>query len=404
VYITDEAAERFEQTFSQAMPTRDEIDIEISHSHGNITMKGWEKEEVVLEGQKIVRARDRETARLYAEQMKVEIKSKGDRIFVRTIRPEPDPAWQIRQITINYELYAPKRLNVTLKNEHGNVVIESFQGKLDTNSRHGNLQIAHIGKDASIQHEHGNVEVTEIGGDASVEKRHGVLTLKSVGGELKLTHEHGNVEVVQIGKRADLTKRHGSLNVVDVGGAVQLEHEHGNVHLKQIQDDVDTQKAHGNVEVEGVNGNFTLSSEHSNLNAVGIAGDVYWRGAHGNAHIENVSGAANIVRSHGNIELHNVKGAVSVKNAHSSVEVISSQPITQPYLLHTEHGNLRLAIPERSNVELLARTEHGRIHSNLPLSIMSGRHNAMAEGRINDGGTTIELSTRHGNIAVEGIK
>jgi len=192
VNIANPASEVFEQTFSQAMPTKNEADIDISHSHGNITVKGWDEEEVKLEGKKIVKARDKETAQMYAEQMKVEIKSEGGRIIVRTIRPEPDRSWRIRQNTINYELYAPKRLNVSLKNEHGNVWVESFLGELDLNSRHGNLQVAQIGKDASIQHEHGHVEVSQVGGNASVDKRHGDLKIESVGGELKLNHEHGH--------------------------------------------------------------------------------------------------------------------------------------------------------------------------------------------------------------------
>lgn len=402
--IADAASDVYEQTFTESMPTKTETDIDISHSHGNITVRGWDRDEVKIEGKKMVRAKDLETARTYAAQMKVEIKSEGDRIIVRTLRPEKDPSWRIRQITINYDLYAPTRLNVALKNEHGNVLVESFKGELKLNSRHGNLNVAQIGKEASIQHEHGNVEASHVGGNASVDKRHGNLELESIGGALKLSHEHGNVELNAIGKSADIAKRHGNLIAIDVGGATKLDHEHGDVQLKTIKGDLEMNKRHGNIDVETVNGNFSIASEHGNLTALGIEGDLYSRGAHGNLDVKNVAGSADVSRSHGNVILHNVKGAVSVKNAHSYIEVVASQPVNHQYLLSTEHANLRLAMPESSKVDLFARTEHGTISSDLPISITKMRHESAVEGKINSGGPKVELSTRHGNITIDATR
>ena len=386
------------------MPTATETDIEISHAHGNVTVKGWDREEVKLEGKKIVKAKDEETAQRYAEQMKVEIISEDGKIIVRAIRPEPDRSWEITQRTINYELYAPTRLNVSLKNAHGNVLIESFMGKCDSNSRHGNLQVAQIGKDIAIQHEHGNVEVSQIGGSASVSKRHGNLKIESVRGELELSHSHGHAELAMIGARAVLTKRHGNLNAVDVGGPLKLDYEHGNARLKRIEGDVEIKKRHGHLDMETINGNFSISTEHGHLDAIDIKGDVHLRGSHGNTRLENVSGLTDMVCSHRDVELHNIGGGISVKNAHGSIEVISSLPVTHPYLLSTKHANLRLALPENANIDLSARTEHGRINSSLPLTITTKRNEMIAEGKINDGGTKIELSVRHGNIDIDSVK
>lgn len=296
-----------EQDFSESMPTEAETGIDISHSHGNISVKGWDRDEVRIEGKKIVKAKDEETARMYAEQMKVEIKSEGDKIVVKTIRPRSEELWKIRQITINYELYAPENLNVALENIHGDVSVENFAGKLDLGSRHGKLQVAQIGKDASVKHEHGNVSISHVGGNASVSKRHGDIRVESVDGELSLDHQHGNVDLDTVEKGADLTKRHGQVNVANVGGMLKIGHEHGRLRLKMIQGDVDIKKQHGEIDIESVNGNVSVHSEHGDLRVIDVGGNVRLTGAHGNARVENVSGVADISREHSKVSLHNVE-------------------------------------------------------------------------------------------------
>jgi len=286
-FITGSAAVK--QDFSESMSVEDETIMEISHSHGNITVKGWDRDEVKLEGRKSVKARDEETARMYAEQMRVEVKSEGGRIIVTTIRPERERKWKVNGITIDYELYAPERLSVVLNNSHGNVIVEGYTGKADLSTRHGNLHVAQIGDDMSINHEHGNIDVSQIAGNALVIKRHGNVDIGSIDGRLKLDHEHGAVTLSAIGKGAELKKRHGNLKATDVGGMLELDHQHGYSQLRVVGGDVKIKKQHGNIDVEAVNGNLSIQSEHSNLKIIDISGDVYLRGGHGNAHVENVT-------------------------------------------------------------------------------------------------------------------
>jgi DUF4097 and DUF4098 domain-containing protein YvlB len=131
----------------------------------------------------------------YAAQMRVEIKTVGDRVVVKTIWPKDMDDWRrIQQRTINYDLYAPKRFSVALEMSHGNVRIEAFDGKLQSKSSHGNLHVSKVGKNASIKHAHGDVEVYELAGDTAISHNHGDLIIDAVKGGLDLEHNHGNVE------------------------------------------------------------------------------------------------------------------------------------------------------------------------------------------------------------------
>ena len=427
----------FEQPFSETLPVQEETDIDISHSHGHISVKGWDKEEVKLEGKKIVRAADRETARMYAEQMKVEITSNEHGTTVRTIRPEPEESWRIRDRTINYELYAPHRFNVTLQSAHGRVLAGHFSGSLDINGEHGPLQVEDMGENTSIQHAHGHVEVSRIAGDASVRKTHGNLKLKEVGGKLKLDHEHGHVEVSRIvgdasvrkihgnlklkeadgklkldhehghvdlttiGKCVDLTKRHGNINIDGTNDALQIDHDHGHLQLHGIGGDVEVKKSHGNADIEDVRGRLSFTSQHGHLNAIDIRDDLYARGSRGRVSIENISGSADIVYAQGQVRVRNVQKAVSVRSQQGNVEVNAPHPVVHPYRLHAEHANLTLLIPEDAQVDISAQTEHGRIHSELPLTIEKKGHVERVEESLNGGGTAFELLNHHGNIRIE---
>jgi DUF4097 and DUF4098 domain-containing protein YvlB len=303
-------SEVVEENFLESVQTGAETSIDISHSHGNITVRGWDEDEVRIEGVKTVKAVDEETARMYAEMMQVEIESEGDTITVRTIRPKRKRAWKVEQISINYELYAPNRLKVVLENSHGDVLVENFAEELDLNTRHGNLQVAQIGQTVSANHEHGNAELSGIGGDALVTVRHGNLDVGSVSGELRLDHEHGNVELFMIGKSAELHKQHGSLTAANVGGMLWLDHQHGSVWLKMIEDDVEITKQHGRIDVETVKGNLSIDSQHTDLRITDIEGDVSLYGSHGDVLVEDVSGSVDFSRSHSKIEYVNVGGEI----------------------------------------------------------------------------------------------
>ena len=56
-------SEVVEENFLESVQTGAETSIDISHSHGNIIVRGWDEDEVRIEGVKIVKAVDEETAR-----------------------------------------------------------------------------------------------------------------------------------------------------------------------------------------------------------------------------------------------------------------------------------------------------------------------------------------------------
>ena len=395
----------YEETFSESVSLGDATSVQIEHSHGNVEVQGWDEPELKLDGEKIVRAKTEELAREYASQMKVEITREGDKIYVKTIRPElsfqESRRFKIKQMTINYTLMVPRQMDVDLKNKHGNAKVSSLEGELDVDSRHGNLNVENIGKDLSVKHEHGNIEVADVGGNATINKRHGQLKFAQVVGDLILEQQHGNADINNVGGKAEVNHQHGNLELISVGNDVQLRHRHGNVVLETIGGSVEANKEHGSLRLNDVQAHLTIKSKHSNIDASDIRGNAHIEARHGRIEIEGVGGDLFASDEHGNVSVGGISGAVTVRNAHGNINVTADEPIARDYTLSTRHANITIDLPKDSRVDIHANTSHGNISSAVPLEQIKSRNDATASGQLNGGGAKIELSNNFGNITIK---
>jgi len=391
--------ERYEEEFSEQLSAEGVTDISIEHSHGNIEVQGWDKQELKLDGVKIVRAKTQELAEEYAQQMRVEMTRDGDKINIRTIRPNFDHK-KVQQLTINYTLMTPHQVNMQVKQAHGNSAISNIDGVLDVDNSHGELTFEQIGKDVSIKHVHGNVEATQVNGVADVKKSHGNVKLSSVQKNLVLAHQHGNVEINGVGGDAVITKSHGSLNLISVGSNVQLQHKHGSVMLETINGDVSVNKQHGTLKICDVKKDCVITSQHSKIDISDVALDAHIKGAHGGMKIERIGGNLTVSNKHASVFAASTTGAVIIRNSHGHIDVTASNPITNDYNLNTKHANITIDIPEDSKVNIYAHTRRGNIATAMPLTQTKSGRDTTAAGKVNGGGANVELTNSFGNIKI----
>jgi DUF4097 and DUF4098 domain-containing protein YvlB len=71
--------------------------------------------------------------------------------------------------------------------------------------------------------------------------------------------------------------------------------------------------------------------------------------------------------------------------------------------MSTAAGNIRLELPGSVNLDLDAETSAGRIQSDFPVDIQGEFLEFHAKGRINKGGTGLEMRTSAGNIELDRI-
>lgn len=338
------SSERVEESFRDEMAVA-RNPIAIAHSHGDIHVRGWDRDVVKIEGRKVVRARDLATATEYLHSMKVEITSNGGTTRIETVRPPQKQEWRIREQSVHYDLWIPNSVPVQVESRHGAVDIENLLGSLRVKSEHGDLNLLEIDDEVTVEHEHGNLSLTGVGGEVKIRKRHGNCAIQAVAGALQLEHEHGAVEIEGIRGDTRIRKRHGNCEIKALHGKLEMEHQHGNVTLVGVQGGLRLKKAHGRVVANNLNGPVTIVSEHSNI------------------------------------------------------DVTADDPISMPYHLETRHGNVDLSFPNADAVGYQLRTAHG--HINAPDSVPITRKNHRESGVRESDNVTVEVAAEHGNITIK---
>lgn len=127
-------------------------------------------------------------------------------------------------------------------------------------------------------------------------------------------------------------------------------------------------------------GSLEAESENGRITAAGVSGKI-------TAETDN-----------GGIRIEDPGGDVVAGSENGSVELTSDGPLDKSYLLQSEQGKLSVRLPRISDLEIEARTSHGRI-SGLSAENNSG---ASQEGidrlKLGTGKGRLRLITENGSI------
>jgi hypothetical protein len=122
-------------------------------------------------------------------------------------------------------------------------------------------------------------------------------------------------------------------------------------------------------------------------------GAVGVKGFTGRVLVNSFNGGVTAVDLGGGVEVRSVNGNAKIALASVGADLID---------LRVTNGGLTLTLPETANANLLATCTNGNIDvSALKLESMGEQSPRRVRGRLNTGGTPIELSAINGNILVE---
>jgi hypothetical protein len=119
----------------------------------------------------------------------------------------------------------------------------------------------------------------------------------------------------------------------------------------------------------------------------------------GDVTVSGMAGRAVVASTNGTVAMKGITGGVEVRAVNGNVSVDLAALGPDPVELRSTNGDLVLNIPRDSNAYLLANFTNGKIGMEdvtfQPVGEQTGRR---VRGRINAGGTPIELTTVNGNI------
>jgi DUF4097 and DUF4098 domain-containing protein YvlB len=137
----------------------------IHNVNGSIKVESWDKDQVMLQATKTVRADDQEEADEYFDRLMIEIDNEKDYLEIRTHYPHDDwnGFWNwlfhggSRYGGVEYILKVPKGINLEAQTTNGNLDIASVIGGVKAGSTNGQVNMDNVGGDINGSTTNGNI-------------------------------------------------------------------------------------------------------------------------------------------------------------------------------------------------------------------------------------------------------
>jgi DUF4097 and DUF4098 domain-containing protein YvlB len=107
----------------------------------------------------------------------------------------------------------------------------------------------------------------------------------------------------------------------------------------------------------------------------------------------------------GGVKGDDLSGHVDASTTNGGVDMsFSALPASGEVSLETTNGGVAITLPRTANADISARVVNGgmRVSDDLPLTITGERSRRRLQGRLNSGGSRVELATTNGGIHISG--
>ena len=122
----------------QTLPaTNDTIAVD-GRMNGGVSIKGWERNEILLRARIQTAGPSEAAANELAQQVRIE--TAGSKIFASGPENRTDHWW-----SVSYEIFVPRRSNLSLKTNNGGISITDVNGRLEFSALNGGVNLKRVG-------------------------------------------------------------------------------------------------------------------------------------------------------------------------------------------------------------------------------------------------------------------
>lgn len=341
---------------TQTFPAKKGGTLEVRVEGGSVTVKGWEKDEVLVRAQCI----DEEQLEgvTFSEgggKVLVEFRSRRHNVEDMRFEASVPSSFNVQIWTAGGELALPGPLTGTLKGETagGEITLGKLGGKLRFSTAGGRITAQDIAGDLDVRTAGGDIEVGSVTGSAE---------LSTAGGRIKVENALRTLRAETAGGEIEIGKVGGDLKAATAGGGISV---------GTIQGETSLNTAGGTIDVSGGTGKLAAAT------------------------------------SAGNVRLTQFSGSVNLRTAAGDIAVTLDPAVGESSSLSTSAGSIRLTLPATAKASIMARArgwgeeEASQISSDFPMTRPEkARGEDRAEITLNGGGHRIMLETTIGSIAV----
>lgn len=143
---------------------------------GSVTVRSWDRPEVVVEVQK--RGPDRETA----EALEVTATQDGSQVRVEAPAPRVESEFvgigNVSGPSVSYEVSVPREVALTVNTRDGSIAVTGIEGAVDLRSGDGSIRANRIDGELKANTGDGSVQIADASGAATIESGDGSIHLQ----------------------------------------------------------------------------------------------------------------------------------------------------------------------------------------------------------------------------------
>ena len=243
---------------TRTIPVARETRIFVKNPRGKTIIVGKKgAQEISLRTEKLVRARDEETAEQWLSELSVEVDTNGERVAVIAHYPAGNEQsfWSfIRgfryKAMIELTIEVPSGFDVEVSSASGDVQVTSIEGGCGVYGSSGDVFLKSIGGDALVEVSSGDVEAVDVDGSVRILSSSGDAVIHGAGRSVHLVASSGDMEVHGVGGDATVELDSGDFVLKGCGGNVVSRTASGNATLRDIVGSVRAVASSGDVSMD----------------------------------------------------------------------------------------------------------------------------------------------------------
>ncbi|HJS58686.1 MAG TPA: DUF4097 family beta strand repeat-containing protein [Vicinamibacteria bacterium] len=405
----------FEETDTRELAAGMPVAIENAFGDVEVTAGGSDEVEVTL--RKLVYLGSEEKARAFAQRVRLEAQVVEGRLRIATNRAELERESDAFDVGFETHLKVrvPPGAAVAVKGSHGRADVEGA-GETRIENDFGDVRVSRVAE-LDIDSGHGTVEVLNAAAGVTAKVRFGDTSIRDAAGSVRLTSEHGEVSVERTGALS-VEAKHGSVKAESVRGDLDVTAEHSAVTAGRVEGAARIATTFEDVSLEDVGGDARVRVEHGQAKCLRIKGALVAETSFGDAELDDVSGLVEVSVSHGGLRgarlrggvkaraegddvvLDGFRGDVTAEAVRGSVKLVPEGALTTNVKASASFGGVDLRVPDGSRFALVAGVDRGELDVVVPGLQLTEASDERVNGRLGEGGGTVELQADHGSIRV----
>ena len=142
------AQDREEKVVEKSYKVNPGATLHVENERGNISISSWDKPQIDIRVQVVVKGDDRDFLRQRVDEIKLYFSHSSENVKARTeIGEQGWWSWiwgQESQVEVHYTIFMPVDGNVDIMNDYGDISIDTLYGRCELNCDYGNIHLGHI--------------------------------------------------------------------------------------------------------------------------------------------------------------------------------------------------------------------------------------------------------------------